>query len=45
VTINSISPARTVRYTLDGSDPSSRDGQIYSAPFNLAQNRTVKAIA
>jgi hypothetical protein len=45
VTNNSISPATTVRYTLPGSDPSSRDGQIYSGAFNLAQDRTVKAIA
>jgi hypothetical protein len=35
----------TVRYTLDGSNPSSSNGQIYTAPFNLTQSKTVKAIA
>lgn len=45
ITINSISPATTVRYTLDGSTPSSTNGQLYAAPFSFAQNTMVKAIA
>lgn len=45
VTITSLSLGTTVRYTLDGTTPSSTYGQIYSGPFTLTQNTTVKAIA
>jgi hypothetical protein len=45
VSIANTNPNATVRYTLDGSNPSASNGQIYTAPFNLTQSRTVKAIA
>ena len=45
VTIGSSSPGATVRYTLDGSTPSATNGILYTAPFNLTQTVTVKAIA
>jgi poly(3-hydroxybutyrate) depolymerase len=34
-----------IRYTTDGSTPSSANGTIYSAPFALSANATVNAIA
>lgn len=35
----------TIRYTLDGSKPSSSKGTIYSGPININQTKTVRAIA
>lgn len=34
----------TIRYTLDGSEPSETNGIIYSSPFLISQNTTLKAI-
>lgn len=45
ISIANTSVGSTVRYTLDGSTPSSSNGQIYGAQFILTQNTTVKAIA
>lgn len=45
VTIATSSVPSTVRYTLDGSDPSPGNGQLYSGPFQLTQSGTVKAVA
>ncbi|HEX8679869.1 MAG TPA: chitobiase/beta-hexosaminidase C-terminal domain-containing protein, partial [Chthoniobacterales bacterium] len=45
VSIANTSLNATVRYTLDGSTPTSSNGQIYTAPFTLTKNTTVKAIA
>ena len=35
----------TVRYTTDGTDPSSSTGTVYSSPFSIVADCTVKAIA
>ena len=35
----------TVRYTTDGTDPSSSSGTVYSTTFSIAADCTVKAIA
>jgi peptidoglycan/xylan/chitin deacetylase (PgdA/CDA1 family) len=32
----------TIRYTTDGSDPTSSNGTVYSAPFSLSATTTVK---
>jgi hypothetical protein len=45
VSIISTGARTTVRYTLDGSTPSATNGILYTAPFNLTQTATVKAIA
>ena len=45
VSINNPNAGASVRYTLDGSTPSDTNGILYTAPFNLTQSATVKAIA
>ncbi len=35
----------SIRYTTDGSEPSSTNGTLYAAPFSIAANTTLKAIA
>ena len=35
----------TVYYTTDGSEPSRTNGSVYSAPFNLTNSCTVRAVA
>ncbi|HEX8679463.1 MAG TPA: choice-of-anchor Q domain-containing protein, partial [Chthoniobacterales bacterium] len=46
VSITSTGANTLVRYTLDGSTPSSSNGQLYSGPFALTRGTTaVKAIA
>lgn len=39
-------PATTVRYTLDGSEPTATTGTVYTAPITIAEgaNATVKAV-
>ncbi len=45
VTISSITPGATIRFTTDGSTPSSTVGTIYSTPIAVSANTTIKAIA
>jgi Chitobiase/beta-hexosaminidase C-terminal domain len=45
ISIAATSTRAIVHYTLDGSDPDSGNGLVYTAPFTLTQNTTVKAIA
>jgi hypothetical protein len=45
VSITSTNAGASVRYTVDGSAPSTTNGILYTAPFNLTQTATVKAIA
>ena len=45
VTIFSPSTNAIVRYTLDGSAPSTTNGQLYGGGFALTQSATVRAIA
>lgn len=44
VTITCATSGATIYYTTDGSDPTS-SSSLYSAPFEITQNCTVKAIA
>lgn len=37
--------ATSIRYTTDGTDPTSTTGTVYSEPFSLTATSTVKAIA
>lgn len=45
VSITCATVGASIYYTTDGSDPSQENGTLYSAPFNLLGNATVKAIA
>ncbi|MDZ4182696.1 MAG: chitobiase/beta-hexosaminidase C-terminal domain-containing protein, partial [Candidatus Cloacimonadaceae bacterium] len=45
VTITSDTPGATIRYTLDGTEPSETIGAIYAGPVNIATTTTIKAIA
>ena len=45
VTLSSTTPGATIRYTTDGSDPSSTLGTIYSTPIAVSASTTIKAIA
>jgi len=45
VSLESNIPGATIRYTIDGSNPSRTAGLIYSGPFTVSQTRTVKAFA
>lgn len=45
VTITSATSGATIRFTTDGSTPTSGSGMIYSGPVNIALDTTLKAIA
>ncbi|MCE9612865.1 MAG: chitobiase/beta-hexosaminidase C-terminal domain-containing protein [Lentisphaerae bacterium] len=46
VTISSATPGgATIRYTTDGSDPTSGTGTLYSGPVDVTATTTLKAIA
>jgi len=45
VSISSATPLAVVRYTTDGSTPTSTFGTVYSAPVNVNGSMTLKAIA
>jgi len=45
VTIKSTTPGAVIRYTTDGTEPSSSQGQLYSAPIAVADNLTIHARA
>ncbi len=45
ITLSCATAGAAIRYTLDGADPSSTSGTLYSAPFALSASVTVKAIA
>jgi hypothetical protein len=44
-TISTTTPGATIRYTTDGSTPSSSNGTIYSGAFNMTWSGPIKAIA
>ena len=44
ITINCVTADATIYYTLDGSDPTP-NSMVYTEPFVLSENTTVKAIA
>ena len=45
VTISSTTVGASIRYTTDGSTPTSTGGTIYTAPVSVAVSQTLKAIA
>jgi len=45
VTISSTTGGASVRYTTDGSAPSSTNGTVYSSAVSITNNTTLKAIA
>lgn len=45
ITIFSYTSGATIRYTLDGSNPSTSSGTVYKDSFLISENTTVKAIA
>ena len=45
VYITSATPGASIRYTTDGSTPSSTTGTIYSGPLSIGSATTLKAIA
>jgi len=45
ITLACSTPGASIRYTTDGSTPSSTDGTLYEAPFSLSDTTTVKFIA
>ena len=45
VTIGAVDNATDIRYTIDGTNPSSEVGEIYEAPFTVEDGTTVKAVA
>ncbi|HAG15604.1 MAG TPA: hypothetical protein DCG69_03640 [Bacteroidales bacterium] len=45
VAISTLTTGASIRYTLDGSTPSSTIGTLYTAPVAIGSNLTLKAIA
>ena len=45
LTITSTEPGSTIRYTLDGSEPSETSGLIYTSPITISSTTTVRAMA
>lgn len=43
--ISSDTPGAAIRYTLDGSKPSTTNGTLYTGPISIDTTRTVRAIA
>ena len=45
VTLEPVTTGTTIRYTLDGSTPSSTQGELYAGPLNLAATTTIRTVA
>lgn len=45
VSITSATSGASIRYTVDGSTPTSSTGTLYSGPFSVSASTTIKAIA
>ncbi|MCR5250324.1 MAG: chitobiase/beta-hexosaminidase C-terminal domain-containing protein [Lachnospiraceae bacterium] len=43
--LSSDTPLATIRYTLDGSEPSAVSGNVYSGPFTITEDCMLKAVA
>ena len=45
VTISCETSGATIRYTLDGNDPTATTGTVYTSPISVTSTTTIKAIA
>ncbi|HZI14403.1 MAG TPA: polysaccharide lyase family 7 protein [Myxococcus sp.] len=45
VSISTTTPGASIRYTTDGSTPSSTTGTLYSSPVTISATKTLKALA
>lgn len=45
VSLTSVTPGTSIRYTLDGSVPSTTNGILYSGPISVGYTTTLKAVA
>ena len=45
VTLNCATTGATIRYTLDGTDPTATTGTVYTSPISVTSTTTIKAIA
>ncbi len=45
VTIGAVANAKEIRYTTDGATPNATTGEVYAAPFTVADGTIVKAVA
>lgn len=45
VSIGAVANAKEIRYTIDGSEPTAENGEVYSAPFTVEDGVIVKAVA
>ena len=45
VTMSTTTAGATIRYTTDGSTPTTADGTVYSVPVHVADTLTLKAVA
>lgn len=45
ISLSSETPGAEIRYTLDGSDPTTTHGTLYSSPFLISTDTDVRAIA
>ncbi|MEO8352413.1 MAG: CotH kinase family protein, partial [Chthoniobacteraceae bacterium] len=43
--ITTTTPGATIRYTLNGSEPTATTGLVYAAPLNIAQTTVIRAAA
>jgi hypothetical protein len=45
VSLATSTPGAIIRYTLDGSNPTTSHGTVYSGPFSIGSTSTLKAVA
>ena len=45
VTMKCATPSATIRYTLDGTIPTTNSGTIFTQPFTIERNATITAVA
>ncbi len=45
VAISTATPDAEIRYTTDGSEPTRRNGAVYTGPVHLTDSTTIKAVA